>query len=91
MNGGYIMLDFAGVDLAAEEEVTISGIYNKVKEAYESNKLILLYNVKNDDVIVSPIPVFASSVEAGGYIANVSTISIAIDEDDGVTISSVIE
>ena len=83
---GYVVVDCTGIDLAAEEKVTVSGIYAAVSAAFASGKPIFVCNIVNDDDAITPVnvPVIISS---GDYVLNVYGATVTIDDEDGVTIS----
>lgn len=88
MNGGYIMVDCKGMDLAAASSQTISGLYAKCEKAMESGKPILMCNcVYSTGSKLSPIPVYMVK-GAEYYVATTSAWQITIGEDDRVTIMS---
>ena len=86
MNGGYIMVDCTGINLLADSKVTVSGMYDKCKKAYESGKPIIAVNCEyGEGVPMTPISVMAI-IEAGVYILTASILQIRVDSDNGVWI-----
>ena len=86
MANGYIMVDCTGINLLAGEKQTVSGIFAKSTEAYESNKPIWADNLQyGSGVKMTPVPVMAI-MEGGKYCFSASILQIWIDEDDGVEV-----
>lgn len=83
---GYVVVDCTGIDLAAEEKVTVSGIYATVAAAFGTGKPIFFCNVENDGDLISSINV-AGYVSSGDYVFSVNGATVTIDDEDGVTIS----
>ena len=91
MKGGYINIDFSGLDLTkGATEQTISGLYQTVKSAFKANKPILAYNANwGANGIVSPIQVFV--VDFGTkFVCTSSTLQINVTNQDKVTITNLI-
>lgn len=87
MKGGYAMLDCTGLDLIkGMTPQTITGIYNRVKTAYNANKPIYCFNAHWDDKgIVTPIQVMV--IDFGEYfIATASTLQIVVGPNDSIVI-----
>lgn len=61
MNGGYILVDAAGLDLSDSTSQTVTGLYAKLIAAMKTGKPILVHNVDADGsgAIATPIPVYA--------------------------------
>lgn len=90
MNGGYIMVDCGGCNLLADSAQTISGLYEKVKYAYESGKPIYAVNcVYGTGVPLTPIPVFMIK-QGTSYCASSSILQVWVNENDGVNIVSLL-
>lgn len=86
MSNGYILVDCAGINLLAGEKQTVSGIFAKSTEAYESDKPIWAINLQyGTGVKMTPVPVMAIK-EGGKYCFSASILQIWIDEDDGVEV-----
>lgn len=83
---GYVVVDCTGIDLAASEKVTITGIYAIVAAAFKTGKPIFFCNVENDGDLISSINV-AGYVSSGSYVFSVMSSTVTIDAEDGVTIS----
>ena len=83
---GYVVVDCTGINLLAGEKKTVSGIYAKVKEAFETGKPMFACNCEyGTGVPMTPIPVMAI-IEAGVYIMTASILQVRVDENDGVWI-----
>lgn len=88
---GYVVVDCTGIDLLAQSKKTVSGIYAKVKEAYETGKPMFACNCEyGSGVPMTPVPVMAI-IEAGVYIMTCSILQVRVGADDGVTIVSLLE
>lgn len=86
MANGYIMVDCTGINLLAGEKQTVSGIFAKSTEAYESNKPIWAINLQyGSGVKMTPVPVMAIK-EGGKYCFSASILQIWIDDEDGVEV-----
>jgi hypothetical protein len=87
---GYVVVDCTGINLLAESEVTVDGIYAKCKDAFDSGKPIFACNcVYGTGVPATPIQVMAI-LEAGTYILTSSILQVRVASDDGVTITSLL-
>ena len=87
---GYVVVDCTGIDLLAQSKVTVSGIYAKVKAAYESGKPMFACNCEyGEGVPLTPVQVM-TIIEAGTFVCTASILQIRVDEDDGVTIVSLL-
>lgn len=90
MNGGYIMVDCGGCNLLALSKQTITGIYDRVKAAYESGKPIYAVNcVYGTGVKLTPIPVFMIK-QGTSFCGSSSILQMWVGDDDGVTIENLI-
>lgn len=89
-NSGYALVDCNGLNLLAQSEVTVDGLYVKCKAAYDSGKPIIACNCQyGSGVAASPIAVMCI-IEAGVYVFTSSILQIRVAADDGVTITSLI-
>lgn len=90
VNGGFAYIDCGGMNLLADSSQTITGLYNKVKAAYEGQKIIVATNcVYGTGVPMTPIPVFAIK-ESGNFICTASILQITVESDDSVTITPLV-
>lgn len=86
MNGGYINVDCAGLNLLAQSSQTITGLYAKCKAAVGLNKPIYAVNcVYGSGVPMSPIAVMAIE-EDTTFIFTASILQVRVAADDTVTI-----
>ena len=85
---GYISIDCKGLNLLAEEEQTISGLYIEIQEAIATGKPMFATNLVWGDVsAISPVQVF--SVQWDGYvILTSSTLQVIVTTADSVTINN---
>ena len=83
---GYVVIDCTGIDLAAEDKLTVDGIFAAFTEAVNCGKPIFAENIVNDAATLSPanVVVYLSS---GDYVFTLGTATVTIDDEDGVTIS----
>lgn len=91
VQSGYVIVDCKGVNLLAGEKVTVDGIFDASKNAINTGKMILAANCQyGEGVPMTPIPVFA--IKEGDYfIFTASILQIVVEEDDGVTVRSLIQ
>ena len=83
---GYILVDCTGINLLAGEKQTVTGIFSKSTEAYESDKPIWAINLQyGEGVKMTPVPVMAIK-EGGKYCFSASILQIWVDSDDGVEV-----
>lgn len=83
---GYILVDCTGINLLAGEKQTVTGIFSKSTEAYESDKPIWAINLQyGEGVKMTPVPVMAIK-EGGKYCFSASILQIWVDADDGVEV-----
>ena len=85
MNGGYVLVNAVGVDLN-EASATVAGIYNKFVNAIGTGKLIIVQNIVNDDVSLSPAAIVVT-VESGVVSFAIGGATVSITAKDAVTIS----
>lgn len=83
MNGGYALVDCAGVDLG--NLGTVNGLYSKLDSAIKSGKFILLTNVVNGDTTFSPIPAFGG-YDDDGIFMSFEPVTIHVTNSDVVSI-----
>lgn len=87
MLGGYNQIELNGVDITVETPITITGIYNKIKNCYENNKVIIIYNLLNNGVRITP-DIYRVVKDNTNYkieFNNSTTITVA--ENNSVTVT----
>lgn len=86
MNGGYTMVDCAGVDLLAESSATVDGLYNKLAAALKAGKPIIAHNVGYDDAASSPIQINVIP-DTKKVLAFTGVYVIEVTDADAVTVT----
>ena len=87
MKGGYTLVNCGGLDLLSESTQTIAGLYNKVKAAMKTGKMIIAENIIwGTGKPISPISVFAIDMGDYGIYVTASTLQIRINSSNQVTI-----
>ena len=88
MKGGYVLVNCGGLDLLSESSQTISGLYNRVKSALATGKMMIAENVIwGTGKPITPIPVFAIDMGSTyGIYITASTLQIRVSTADAVTI-----
>lgn len=84
MNGGYSMVDCAGLDLG--NPGTVSGLYAQVKNAVKSDKPIYLYNLVNGEQAFTPIVAYGGVESSTSVFLSFFPITLHISNSDVVTI-----
>lgn len=87
---GYILFDCGGLNLNSSSEQTITGIYDRAKEALDTGKLVLATNCNMSGMPCSPCAVIAWDQGSDGIIATGHTLRIVIASDDGVTVTNLV-
>ena len=91
MNGGYILIDCAGLDLIkGQTEQSLPGLYARVKAAMAVNKPLVAVNANWGGLDVTPIAVFAIQLYADVIYVTASTLQVVIHDDDTVTINNMV-
>lgn len=90
MKGGYVLVNCSGIDLTlGTTEQSISGIYAKVKKAYDTGKLVIAENLNWGGKVVTPVDTFI--IDWGTYfICTASTLQIIVTNADKVTINNMV-
>lgn len=87
MNGGYILINAVGVNLAAESSTTVSGLFKELYSAKALNKPVILNNVEvSQGNKISPIPAGLYLYE-GDIVAVISNAMITVTSADAVTVT----
>lgn len=91
MNGGYIMIDCAGLDLIkGTTPQTVTGIYAECQRAMKTGKPIFAYNCTWGLLPVTPIQVFLIQINETQVIATSSTLQIIVASNDVITINNMV-
>lgn len=88
--GGYILFDCGGLDLNTSNKQEIVGIYDKAKEALSKGKPVIVTNCFMGTIPCTPTSVIAWQDDDDTIIATGHVLRIAIDEDDGVTVTNLV-
>lgn len=83
MNGGYSMIDCTGVDLG--DLGTVPGLYDQVKSACSTDKLIVLYGLVNGEQAFTPVPAFGGVESSTSVFLSFFPVTIHISNSDVVT------
>lgn len=83
MNGGYAMIDCSGVDL--NNLGTVAGIYENVKEAIETEKVLVLSGVVNGEQEFTPIVAFGGVESATSVFVSFFPVTLHISNLDVIT------
>lgn len=90
MTNGYVLVDCKGLNLLVNTKQTIAGIFESCKAAIATGKPVYAVNcVYGAGVAMTPIQVFAIE-ESGNYIFTASILQITVEDDNGVTVTSLI-
>ena len=84
MNGGYAMVNCAGLDLG--NPGTISGLYRKVELAIASGKPVVLHGLVNGAQKFSPILAYGGVESSDSVFLSFFPITLHISNEDVVTI-----
>lgn len=83
MNGGYAMVNCAGVDLG--NLGTVPGLYNQVKAAIATNKPIMLYGLVNGSQEFTPVPAFGGVESSTSVFLSFVPVTIHVSSSNVVT------
>lgn len=89
MNGGYILVDCSGINLALSTAQEVPGIWNKAVKAMNQNKPIIAHNCKYGTAPVSPVTTFGWYIAADEIVIVGATLHCHIKDDDTVTVLDV--
>lgn len=91
MNPGYTLVDCTGVDLTETSQQTVTGIYEKVAQAYAAGKPVYAGNMTYGDLgEITPVPVMVNRDGTTGYFATASILQVHVESGDKVTVVSLI-
>lgn len=93
MNSGYALIDFGGLELTSESKVTKSGINAALVAALKTGKAIVAGGLLVSTEVAAPVTILAVPDHSTNTTINVSfsKYQIAVDEDDGCTITDITE
>lgn len=83
MKGGYIIIDCTGLDLNTLG--TVSGLYEKVKNAVGSNKPIVLHGIVNNTQAFTDIVAFGGVESSTSVFLSFFPVTLHISNEDVVT------
>ena len=83
MNGGYAMIDFTGCDLG--NLGTVTGIYQRVKAAIESNKPLVLSGMVNGEQSFTPMVAYGGIESAISVFVSFFPVTLHISNADEIT------
>lgn len=88
MNGGYCMINCAGLDFSASEAQTINGIYKKIYSCMDRNKPLYFYNIlSGEDGLCTPIGGCAY-ISGDTITVNTAVKSFTVTSADAVTVQA---
>ena len=92
--GGTAFIDCTGLNLLGQSTQTITGLYKQIDAAFKNDKMIVAVNCDYDngsdtEIHLTPVPVFCKA-EGGRYCLTASILQVWVNEDDEVTIVSLI-
>lgn len=91
MNGGYFLADCTGLDLSSSSAQSITGIWEKAKNALASEKPIIAHNcVYGTGVPVSPVTCFGWQLATDEIVIVGATLHIHIKDNDTATVLDVV-
>lgn len=89
MNGGYIMADCTGLNLASAESQEIAGIWDKAVKAIAQEKPIIAHGCTYGTAKVSPVTCFGWYIGTDEIVIVGATLHIHIKDDDTLTVLDV--
>lgn len=92
MNGGYIMIDCAGLDMTkGSTPQTITGLHYRLTQAMATGKPIYAYNCKWGVYPMTPIALMANKTSSAATITcTASTLQVIVTDEDSVTINNMV-
>ena len=84
MTGGYAMIDCTGLDLG--NPGTVSGLYDKAKDAISTDKPVVLCGIVNGEQKFTPINAYGGVESSTSVFFSFFPITIHISNQDAVTI-----
>lgn len=83
MNGGYSMIDFSGCDLG--NLGTVTGIYNRTKEAIETGKPLVLSGIVNGEQAFTPMVAYGGVESSTSVFVSFFPVTLHISNADVIT------
>ena len=83
VNSGYVMIDCTGVDLG--NLGTVDGLYDKVKSALSTGKVLVLTGIVNSTQGFSNIVAYGGTESASSVFLTFSSTTLHISSSDVVT------
>lgn len=83
VNSGYVMIDCTGVDLG--DLGTVDGLYDKVKNALSTGKILVLTGIVNGAQGFSNIVAYGGTESASSVFLSFFPITLHISSSDVVT------
>lgn len=83
MNGGYSMIDFSGLDL--NNPGTISGIYERTKNAIATGKPLVLSGIVNGEQAFTPMVAYGGEENATSVFVSFYPVTLHISNADAIT------
>ena len=83
VNSGYVMIDCTGVDLG--DLGTVDGLYDKVKKALSTGKILVLTGIVNGTQSFSNIVAYGGTENASSVFLSFFPITLHISSSDVVT------
>lgn len=83
VNSGYVMIDCTGVDLG--DLGTVDGLYDKVKNALSTGKILVLTGIVNGAQSFSNIVAYGGTESASSVFLSFFPITLHISSSDVVT------
>lgn len=90
MNGGYILVDCAGLDLSSSDAQSLPGIWEKAKRAISVQKPIIAENCTYGDAPVTPVTCFGWYIDTDEIVIVGATLHVHIKNDDTATVLDVV-
>lgn len=87
MNGGYVMFDCAGLDLAESDPQEITGIHARALKAIATGKPVSAVNCNYDGAEFTPVPV-ACHMAGTTVIASFGVLQVFITSADSCTVQN---
>ena len=91
MNGGYCLIDCAGLDLTKETTQTIPGLFKRMKAAITTGKPLIAEGCvwgANSNAPLTPIAFFAQEWTSTLIVGTASILNITVTNEDVVTVTN---